>query len=490
MNNIKYLILSMCCVGAVSCDDFLNTVPDNRTLIDTPEKVSELLVSGYPLIPHTMFCEAMSDNSADKGRLVYNDISNEEAYHWSEVMSASQDTPGAFWTYCYNAIATINHAMEVIESAENPEIYKHQKGEALVARAYAHFMLVNVFAQRYNPSTAAADLGVPYITSPEKDVFVEYTRSTIAEVYEKISKDLEIGIPLIDNKKFQIAAYHFNREAAAAFATRFYLYTGEWDKVIRYSEIALGIDCSTRLRDLVAYRSLDFYEMQARYAAASEPTNLLLTSCITNVGGSQIAAYRYGMNYALSREIFERSVVPGLAYQVFGQETALNIPKFKRFFKTASINANTGLAYAVIPLFTLEEVLLNRMEAQAMLNDYAGALTSIKEFLRKRVLDVAPVEALTEEAILRYYRSFTPELSPFYEMSAKQRAFVDCATDFRRKEFIQEGMRWFDVKRFNIIVKRLDEDGNVMDELKPNDLRRAVQIPRDAIAFGIAPNPR
>ena len=35
-------------VALTSCESFLDEVPDNRTEIDTPEKVQLLLVSGYP----------------------------------------------------------------------------------------------------------------------------------------------------------------------------------------------------------------------------------------------------------------------------------------------------------------------------------------------------------------------------------------------------------------------------------------------------------
>lgn len=39
-------------------------------------------------------------------------------------------------------------------------------GEALICRAYAHFMLVNIFSMQYNEKTSSTDLGVPYITEP------------------------------------------------------------------------------------------------------------------------------------------------------------------------------------------------------------------------------------------------------------------------------------------------------------------------------------
>ena len=48
-----------------------------------------------------------------------------------------------------------------------------------------------------------------------------------------------------------------------------------------------------------------------------------------------------------------------------------------------------------------------------------------------------------------YYKKFAP-LHPYYEnqMSGKQMAFVNCAVDFRRRELLMEGGRWFDIKRF------------------------------------------
>ena len=47
----KYIFgLALMTLGLVfaSCEDKLDEVPDNRTEIDTPEKLQLLLVSGYP----------------------------------------------------------------------------------------------------------------------------------------------------------------------------------------------------------------------------------------------------------------------------------------------------------------------------------------------------------------------------------------------------------------------------------------------------------
>ena len=55
------------------------------------------------------------------------------------------------------------------------------KGEALICRAYAHFVLVNVFCQHYDPAHPD-DLGIPYMEKAETELDPKYERGTVAEV--------------------------------------------------------------------------------------------------------------------------------------------------------------------------------------------------------------------------------------------------------------------------------------------------------------------
>ena len=97
-----------------------------------------------------------------------------------------------------------------------------QKGEALLCRAYWHFVLANTFCMPYNAQTADTDMGIPYILVPETKPMELPSRGTIAEVYAQIAKDLEKGLPLIDEDIYSVPKYHFNRKAELyAFATRF-----------------------------------------------------------------------------------------------------------------------------------------------------------------------------------------------------------------------------------------------------------------------------
>ena len=65
----------------------------------------------------------------------------------------------------------------------------------------------------------------------------------------------------------------------------------------------------------------------------------------------------------------------------------------------------------------------------------------------------------------------------------------------RRLEFMQTGMRWWDIRRLGIEIYRRTLTGglevaSVDDHLKLDDERRALQLPVDVITSGLTANPR
>ena len=60
-------------------------------------------------------------------------------------------------------------ALNAIEEKGNPASLDPQRGEALVCRAYCHFMLANIFCNAYD-THASQSLGVPYMEEVETTV--------------------------------------------------------------------------------------------------------------------------------------------------------------------------------------------------------------------------------------------------------------------------------------------------------------------------------
>jgi hypothetical protein len=226
----------------MGCSDYLSEIQDNRTAIDSKEKISELLVNAYPDRNYMEFAETMSDNVFDSGSASLNNIFNTSMYNWEIPIGVDLDKPQSYWNSCYRAISYSNQALEAITKLGDTPDLKPQKAEALLTRAYAHFMLVHFWSKAYNPATAATDLGIPYVLKPETELLVNYKRNTVKEVYDYIKADLEEGLKYVTNN-YKEKKYHFNKEAANAFASRFYLSIGQWDKVLEVSaDLALNTD--------------------------------------------------------------------------------------------------------------------------------------------------------------------------------------------------------------------------------------------------------
>lgn len=464
------------------CSKYLEQPPDSTwTDLSTPEKVSRLLGTAYPKASYITFCEAMSDNVTDKGVGVVERV-NQDPYLFNDVQDENQDSPEAYWHACYNAISAANHALQACDKAGNTAAYSRQRGEALVARAYAHFMLVNVFSKFYDPATANADPGIPYVTEPETVVIKQYERKTVAYVYEMVEKDLLEGLPLISDEVYSVPRYHFNRAAAYAFATRFYLFKKEYAKVLEYaSQVFANNDLAANMRPWnTTYANMSPEQLWTVYSKATENANLLLVET-ASLYGRYGPRYRYGMNYARQVEILFYNVTGGnWAYPVYyyGNQDYF-VPKLTEHFVKSSVNAEIGNPYVMTPLFTTEEVLFNRAEANAWLGNTAAVLQDLNLFASKRIRNYD----------VSQHNITTSRIRNYYGTSDIRAGLIATILDFKRAEFVQEGMRWFDLQRYKMPVTHYTARGDTL-VLAADDKRRLLQIPQSATTSGIELNPR
>lgn len=512
---INILILGVF-IAMTSCNDFLDTMPDNRAEIDTEDKVTKLLVSAYPTNSAKLIAEMSSDNTMDNGSLYssYN-REQEDAYLWVDITTTGNDAPKAIWDAHYGAIAASNQALQAIEEMGNPPSLQAQKGEALITRAYGHFALSNIFCLPYNPLTANQDMGLPYSEKPETKVFVEYERGTMAELYEKINTDIEAALPLINDAIYSVPKYHFNKKAAYAFATRFNLYYLKYDKVIEYANEVLGPNPSTVLRKWSAYNEMaSNWQVRAdAYINATESANLLMLpvySAVPYIMGS----YGLGERYGHSREITmnESLRAPGLwgeyqnmyAFSVWGTERKFAVPKIGAYFEYTDKAAGIGYLHGVDVPFTTDEALLCRAEAHILKGEYAQGVADINTWIANRVMNA---RSYTQEEIVAFYdairymalggierpedRTIKKQLNPQGMEVAEgvQENLIQCVLHLRRIETMHDGLRWLDIKRYGIEIAH-NREGQADDLLLVDDNRRAIQLPQDVINAGLTANPR
>lgn len=514
--NYKYilLLLAILCVN-ISCNDFLDETPDNRTELDTDDKITRMLVSAYPQKHFAVLAEIGSDNVDDNGSKwsgsAYTTRFLEQVYSWKDISESDMDDVTNLWAQSYKAIGSSNMVLEAIEKMGNPERLNPQKGEALITRAYNHFVLVNVFCMHYGKDSST-DLGIPYMTKPETEVNPQYQRGNVAEVYRKIDADIQEALPLIDDKIYSVPKYHFNKSAALAFAARFYLYYGDYKKVIQYATEVLGANPKLVLRNWEALASSNEEDIIGNnYINADVKANLLLLSTSSRMPIYYQPYYmgsRYSMNMRNALTEGHAASGPWSGSTYLPTYSTSGLPKvytnkFRAYFEVTDPVNQTGVYRCVFPIFTTDETLLCRAEAYILQKNYDKAAADLHIFTS----NYTKGKSLTRDNIKSHYASLSyytwnyptvkKHLNPdFIIEEGEQECFIHCLLQCRRMLTMHNGMRWFDVKRYGIEIYRreINSDSNEIirttDQLKKRDKRWAKQLPKDVISAGMEPNPR
>lgn len=513
-----------------SCSDQLDTLPDNRTTLDTPKKIAGLLVTAYPDRTPTLFNEWMSDNTDYMG--AQNSQGNrggDQYFFWQEQTEGGNDSPEMVWMLYYEGVYKANEALAAIDDQGGPknDILRNSKGEALLIRAYDHFILANEFCRPYNGKTSTKDAGLYYATgiADFSAAAEQSNRGTVADVYEKIAADIEAGIPLL-NDTYEVPKYHFNKQAAYAFATRFYLYYEKWEKAKEYADKLLGSNPAASLRDYRALQAMPLSKSDQAvksaeaYCSASADCNLLVQTSVSNAGmalGPWLISKRYTLtNYLSETELFNSNNIWGTSSNLIWKPFTVNsgennfalLMKLPREFEVRNTTTGSGYLRTLNVDFTMDEALLNRAEAEIMLgqNDAACADMTIwmKNFFNTNV-------TLTPTSVQTYFKtvpyayadaakmvpSFKKHISPRFTIDAEgsvQESLLQCLLNFRRIETVHQGMRWMDIRRYNIEIPRrlIGANGKPsknLDWLEKDDPRQVVQIPQSIREAGVASNP-
>lgn len=476
-----------------------------------------------------------SDNTDENASNAYSSygLIQEQMFRWEDVIGDDIDTPYDIWRKYYYCIQTASAAIEAINKiadegkVSSEDAIKGVEAEALLCRAYAHFILVNLFSKSYDPATADTDLGIPYIETPDHTLLVEHDRGNVADVYEKINRDIEIALPNVtkivvaptSNNQGLIQKYHWNKDAAYAFAAEFNLYYKNYKKAIEYATVALTDNPAAKLRDWrtdgqsASKTSIAFN----RYIAADQKANFLLTAA-ESIWGRVSGPYQIGKRFAMQGVTLNELTTGDSHYMPIGGAVRYRclvylsgaiavMPKVGEFFEYFDKVAGIGWTHTVQALFTADKTLINRAEAYALDGDLDNATKDLDTFTRvftHYYTDYRHTES--KEKLISFVRNSSNEYDPMTGAGGKykkeihlegisqdQKDVLQGILLMKRFLTLHEGSRWFDINRYKIeIYRRIIYDGTPMvtDKLTVDDPRRVFQIPQQMVVAGVQPNPR
>ncbi|MDE5612292.1 MAG: RagB/SusD family nutrient uptake outer membrane protein, partial [Odoribacter sp.] len=249
-NNIKWsmLLLALCMFG---CSDFLKESSQDEVRPATTNDLEQLLLGeGY----------LRDENIADYLDLLTDDVENHYSddvnlqgilpagapiFTWQKDMyerMAQNNTYGRdTWERLYGKIKGCNVVLDALENVSGSDGAKlNLRGQALAMRAFYYFTLVNLYGQPYNAENVdiKKSPGVPLILeSAVKDDFPP--RTSVAEVYERVEKDLLEALPLIEqygqgNYKMRVTDLFIH-----TLLSRMYLYMENWEKTVTHADYVI-----------------------------------------------------------------------------------------------------------------------------------------------------------------------------------------------------------------------------------------------------------
>jgi len=402
-------------LSVASCEDYTDVTPKGALVIETPQQFLDLVSlpnRGYPINNFQYLSDDQWMREANViGRTPNIDIIN---FTFDETVDrVSLMTGSSFYNQAYTYINRWNTIISLVDNSKGDESIKQlAKAEAKILRAYDHFLLINTYAKGYDPQTAATDGGICIMD--KFDLEAQPAKSTVAQVYDFIQKDIEEALPFIKEKPADV--YHPSLAFAYAFKAKVHLFKREIAQAQAAAEKSLTYN--NQIFDLVAYN------------AKGGPTALAVTAA-DNV---EVLSYMYMTGYNEMNFAQSYIISPELR-TLFGTNDA----RFNLFFNsTSTTNLDQGsntaywgtqytrFFYPTVGMKT-PEVYLIQAECFARDNKLAEAVDVLNKLRAKRIL------------------SGTVNLA----VPATRKETMQLVINERRKELLLGFNRFFDLKRLN-----------------------------------------
>lgn len=462
MKVYKFLSLFILASILFSCDDYLELEPisleTTSNAYETASQIEAALVGAYESFQSSEYY--VWDN------LLFQDVRSDNCY-------AGGDNPEIFqldyidiapthsrlfkhWSNIYNAISKANLVIERVDAINDPLLTEERrsqiKGEAIFLRSYHYFTLVKLWG------------GVPLITNTITSTEAEdinIPRASVEEVYTQITSDLEFAATLLPDTYGNDASINKARAtsgAAHALAAKAYAQqpNPDYDAVLNHIQ---AVENSSANYELIPYNQLfsgNNYNnaesiIEVQYLGGNEGNfgpQLLLPPSITGDSWRKFVTPSVDLVNAFDSEgdtVRKNAAILFESVQwvdeFWGNSQGTSIP-FSYKWKNANGFASADNTY----LIRYGDIVLLKAEA---LNETNQLQAAVNEVNRIRT------------------RAELPDLTN--AQSNSQQVLRETILKERRLELFQEGQRWDDLARYNVLVSTM----NTVVEI---DLRTGNQV--------------
>lgn len=367
-------------------------------------------------------------------------------YQTASEFTSSTSSSNVAWKSPYIVIGRANRIIAAAEggalsdAAEAKATIDQYAAEAKVLRALAHFDLVRIYGKPYTEDQGAS-LGVPLVTEVLESN-AKPARSTVAEVYTQVVKDLTEAISS-NALATETEPGYVSVWGAKAILSRVYLNMGDYANALSVAEDII----KNREKFGAALWTRDQY-IKAWDASTPNESEFLFR---LNVAGSTDSNDLNGIGNLQQREGYKEMVATkkfvdmltsdpeDVRNEMFLPATAAKeVATYgtnKVFLNKLRGQGGNLRNVTIVPIIRLSEVYLTAAECAFRNNDKTKAVEYLNDLVKNRtttVASLATVDNITRERIL-----------------------IE-----RRKELIGEGQRYFDALRNNETITRYTSEAD------------------------------
>lgn len=364
-------------------------------------------------------------------------------YQTASEFSSSTSSSNVAWKSPYIVIGRANRIIAAAEggalsdAAEAKATIDQYAAEAKVLRALAHFDLVRIYGKPYTEDQGAS-LGVPLVTGVLESN-AKPARSTVAEVYTQVVKDLTEAISS-NALATETEPGYVSVWGAKAILSRVYLNMGDYANALSVAE------------DIIKYSGAALWTRDQYFKAwdASTPNESEFLFRL-NVAGSTDSNDLNGIGNLQQREGYKEMVATKKFVDMLTSDpedvrndmflpatAAKEVATYgtnKVFLNKLRGQGGNLRNVTIVPIIRLSEVYLTAAECAFRNNDKTKAVEYLNDLVKNRT---------TTEASLATVDNITLE-----------RILIE-----RRKELIGEGQRYFDALRNNETITRYTSEAD------------------------------
>ncbi len=413
----------------VGCTKYLSEEPKKQASIKTVDQLEALIDNATAFAYEASITATYSTDDAEIDKELYKNNStaftvDNLQYYTFQIEGVENLATDPLWSGEFKKIFTANVVLKYVDQVSGSEVAKRRvKADAHFIRAISNWILVNTYCAPYTAETLNS-LGLPLKKTVEYDESL--TRASLKETYEFILADIEAAKEVLEDDVDSQRAWRVSQKAIAAFLSRYYLFTGDYEKSLAQTNTALE---STHVT-LVDYNTL----VPGKQTSYSNPTAVLK---YVELNDWNAAKFLYWKELYYTRYLYTGSqwFIPSSSLlALYDQDNDLRYQHFMIPNGGRRFSVITPSAYRYTVFFdgrylpsgpSIGEMLLNKAEILARKGEVNDALLAVNALRQKRMSTYVPLTATNKDDAIKK------------------------VLEERRRE-LPFAMRWYDIRRFSV----------------------------------------